>query len=243
MWGMTELTGKTAMVTGASRGIGRAIAGALASAGAKLVLVARSEDALKETASLCERNGAPSVDVEAVDLVDGAAVDALCSRVLDEHGSIDVLVNNAGRAVRGHALEGDPDDWNEALLLNVGAPMRLIRRLAPRMVENERGIVINIGSVAAIEGMTNAGAYAATKHALRGWSLSCYEKLRDAGIKVMIIHPAFVDTDMTASVRGADRSRMLSVDDIARTAMLAVTTSAACCPQEVTLRLTKRPLN
>lgn len=230
------------MVTGASRGIGRAIAASLAAAGAKLILVARSAGDLKETAELCEREGAPETDVRAVDLTDVQAVESLCSQALERHGAVDVLVNNAGRGIEGHALEGEPDDWDAGLLLNVGVPMRLTRRLAPAMVENEFGIIINIGSVAAIEGMINNGAYAATKHALRGWSLSCYQKLRDAGIKVMLINPAFVDTAMTASVKGADRSRMLSVDDIAKAAMLAVTTRAACCPEEITLRLTRRPL-
>lgn len=239
---MDELNGKTAMVTGASRGIGQAIAGSLAAAGAKLVLVARSKDDLTQTAELCERNGAPATDVRAVDLTDVAAVETMCTEVLDAHGSVDVLVNNAGRGVSGHALEGDPHDWNAGLLLNVGIPMLLTRRLAPKMAENEFGIIINIGSVAAVEGMTGGGAYAATKHALRGWSLSCYQKLRDFGIKVVLINPAFVDTAMTAGVKGADRSKMLSVDDIAKAAMLAVSTSAACCPEEITLRLTKRPL-
>lgn len=81
-----------------------------------------------------------------------------------------------------------------------------------------------------------------TKHALRGWSLSCYQTLRGHGIKVVLINPAFVDTEMTAGVQGADRSKMLTVDDIADTAMLAIRTSPACCPEEITLRLTKRPL-
>ena len=239
---MAELTGRTALVTGASRGIGKAIAVSLARAGAKLVLVARSRDDLKRAAEECKKSGAPATDLQVVDLADVAAVDALCQYVLDEHGGIDVLVNNAGRLVRGNALGGEPDDWNEGLLLNVGVPMRLTRRLAPKMVEREYGVIINIGSVAAVEGMTDSGAYAATKHALRGWSLSCYLKLRDAGVKVMLINPGFVDTAMTARLVEADRSKMLSVDDIAQAAMLAVTTSAACCPEEITLRLTRRPM-
>jgi 3-oxoacyl-[acyl-carrier protein] reductase len=239
---MAELTGWTALVTGASRGIGRAIARALAREGATLVLTARSADDLEETAALCARDGAAATHVRPLDLTDGAGIDALCEELLAEHGSVDVLVNDAGARVRGHALEGDPEGWERGLALNVAAPMRLTRRLAPAMVENERGVILNLGSVAAIEGMTNAGAYAATKHALRGWSLSCYQKLRDAGIKVVLINPAFVDTAMTADVEGADRSKMLSVEDIAEAAMLAIRTSPACCPEEITLRLTKRPL-
>lgn len=239
---MSALEDQIALVTGASRGIGRAIAVALASEGATVVLTSRSEDDLRETASLCERAGAAATHVRPLDLGDGEAIEGLCKELLATHGHVDVLVNNAGAAISGHALDGDPDAWEYGLRLNVAAPMRLTRRLAPAMRQNERGTIINIGSVAAIEGMTDSGAYAATKHALRGWSLSCYQKLRDAGIKVMLINPAFVDTKMTEGVEGADRSRMLSPEDIAEAAMLAVRTSPACCPQEVTLRLTKPPL-
>jgi 3-oxoacyl-[acyl-carrier protein] reductase len=239
---MPKLDNQSALVTGASRGIGRAIAVALATEGARIVLTARSEDDLKETAALCEKAGAAGTDVRPLDLSDGAAIDALCEALLREHGRVDVLVNNAGTLVRGHALSGEPETWEMALKLNVAAPMRLTRRLAPAMEKNERGTIINLGSVAAIEGMTDSGAYAATKHALRGWSLSCYQKLRRSGIKVVLINPAFVNTAMTAHVEDADRSRMLSPEDIAEAAMLAVRTSPACCPEEITLRLTKPPL-
>jgi len=239
---MKRLEDKTALVTGASRGIGRAIAIALAGEGATVVLAARSRDALDQTADACSKAGAPATHVHAIDLSDGPAIDALCESALGAHGGIDVLVNSAGWAIPGHALEGDPDDWEAALRLNVAAPMRLTRRLAPTMEAREYGVIINLGSVAAIEGMTDGGAYAATKHALRGWSLSCYQKLRPVGIKVVLINPAFVDTDMTKGVLGAKRERMLSVDDVAQAAMLAVRTSPACCPEEITLRLTKPPL-
>ncbi len=239
---MARLNEQTALITGASRGIGRAIAKALAAEGAAVVLAARSRDALEETAAACRQAGARLAQVEVVDLGDGQAIDALASRLVEAHGVIDVLVNNAGMSLSGHALEGDPDEWDERLLVNLAAPMRLTRRLAPAMRAAQRGTIINIGSVAAIEGMTENGAYAASKHGLRGWSLSCYRKLRHEGIKVVLINPAFVDTDMTAGVEGADRSKMLQPEDIAEAAMLAIRTSAACVPEEITLRLAKPPL-
>ena len=240
---MGMLNGKVALVTGASRGIGRAIAVALASEGATLEITARNESSLEETAKLCEQAGAASVTSRAIDLSSSEGTETLCSTLIEGHGRVDVLVNNAGVYVSGHALDGDPDDWERGLAVNVAAPMRLTRRLSPGMVDAGGGAIINIGSVAAIEGMTDAGAYAATKHALRGWSLSCYQKLRLAGIKVVLINPAFVDTEMTAGVSGADRSRMISPGDIADAAMLAVRTSPACCPEEITLRLTRSPFD
>lgn len=240
---MTSLDGSRALVTGGGRGIGRAIALALAREGATLDLVARSRDQLERTADDCAEAGSPDVGIHALDATDGPAVDHLAGALLESRGRIDVLVNNAGMGVEGHALAGDPDAWETLMKLNVLAPMRLTRRLAPEMVRHERGTIINIGSIAAIEGMTESGAYAASKHALRGWSLSCYQKLRHHGIKVVLINPAFVDTPMTAGVTGAKRDRMLRPEDVAQAAMLAVRTSASCCPEEITLRLTKSPLS
>ncbi len=235
------LQNQTALVTGASRGIGRAIARALAGEGARLVLVSRSAGDLEKTASLCRTDGAEAVSVRSLDLADSGAVEELCEEILSD-GGVDVLVNNAGMFVEGTALDGDPGTWESGLRLNVLAPMHLTRRLAPGMTGRERGTIINLGSVAAIEGMQGAGAYATTKHALRGWSLSCYQALRGYGVKVVLINPGFVDTDMTAGVQGADRSRMLAPEDVAEAAMLAIRTRPACCPEEITLRLTKPPV-
>lgn len=228
-------------MTGAGRGIGRAISLALASEGAELALAARTTEQLEAAAKEAREAGAPAVSVHSIDLADKAAVEALCTD-LGGRGGIDVLVNNAGIGVQGEALAGDPDGWERLLQVNVLAPMRLTRRLAPAMAERERGTIVNIGSIAAIEGMNRSGAYAASKHALRGWSLSCYQQLRGYGIKVTLINPAFVDTSMTAGVQEAKRERMLQPRDVADAAMLAIRTSPSCCPEEITLRLTKRPL-
>jgi len=221
-----------ALVTGAGRGIGRAVAIALARQGAAVELVARTVPELEETARLC--GGVAST--HSVDLTDGAAIDALAALI----GDVDVLVNNAGAFSTGNPVDGDPDEWTRLFALNVLAPMRLTRRFAPGMVARERGTIVNIGSVAAIEPMKALGAYAASKHALRGWSLSSYERLREHGIKVVLINPAYVDTPMTDAVPGVNRDRLIKPDDVAAAVTLALTTSAACCPSEITLRLTKR---
>jgi 3-oxoacyl-[acyl-carrier protein] reductase len=221
-----------ALITGAGRGIGRAVAIALSKQGARVELVARTSSELEDTARLC--TGVATSHV--VDLTDGAAIDALAAVI----GDVDVLINNAGTFSTGNAVDGDPDEWARLFALNVLAPMRLTRRFAPGMAARERGTIVNIGSVAAIEPMKGLGAYAASKHALRGWSLSSYERLREAGIKVVLINPAYVDTPMTDAVPGVRRDRLISPEDVAATVMLAITTSAACCPSEITLRLTRR---
>ncbi len=236
---MTKIEGQAALVTGASRGIGRAIAGALAERGCSLVLTARSAERLEEVEDECRRLGATATASYPADLSEPHEVDRLAQDVKDAGWIIDVLVNNAGRGTTGNAAEGDPGDWDRMLALNLHAPMRLTRQFAPAMVERERGTIINIGSVAAIEGMTTSGAYAASKHGLRGWSLSCYRNLRGYGIKVSLINPGFVATDLTHRAKGARQDRMIRAEDVASAAMLAVTTSPMCCPEEITLRLTR----
>jgi 3-oxoacyl-[acyl-carrier protein] reductase len=229
-----------ALITGAGRGIGRAVAIALAREKLGVVLVARTASELEQVAVACRQAGAPSADVRAVDLADGKALDALAAWAIETHGAIDVLVNNAGIFAAGSALDGDPDAWANLLAVNTLAPMRLMRRLAPAMVERERGTIVNIGSIAAIEGMKGPGAYAASKHGLRGFTLSSYERLREHGIKVVLVNPAYVNTPMVAGAPGVRLDRLLSPEDVASAVMLAVTTSAACCPSEITLRLTRR---
>ncbi len=234
-----KLDGQRALVTGAGRGIGRSIAVALAKHGAALTLAARSRDELAETAAACLEAGAPRADVAISDLADPRAVDTLAKGVLAA-GGCDVLVNNAGMLALGNAADGDPDAWDRMLMLNLSAPMRLTRALSPGMMQRERGTIINIGSVAAVEPMKGTGAYAASKHGLRGWSLSSYERLRESGVKVVLINPGYVLTPMTEHVPGVRKDRMITADDVATAAMLAIETSPMCCPQEITLRLTKR---
>jgi len=229
-----------ALVTGAGRGIGRAVALALAREKQGVILAARTTSELDHVAAECRANGAAFADVRAVDLAEGAAVDALAAWALDAHGAVDVLVNNAGVFAAGSAVDGDPDAWAHLFAVNTLAPMRLMRRLAPKMVEREHGTIVNIGSIAAIEGMKGPGAYAASKHGLRGFTLSSYERLREHGIKVVLVNPAYVNTPMVAGSTGVRLDRLLSPEDVASAVMLAVTTSPACCPSEITLRLTRR---
>jgi short-subunit dehydrogenase len=237
---MTErLRGQWALVTGAGRGIGRAIALELAGHGCSVALAARSQDQLLQVADECRAHGAPETSVHGVDLTDAGQVEELAQRLLGERGHVDVLVNNAGLGVPGTPTEGEPDEWDRMMALNLSAPMRLTRRLSPAMVEREQGTIINIGSIAAIEGMTGSGAYAAAKHGLRGWSLSCYRNLRGYGIKVMLVNPAFVSTELVSGRQGVRFDRMMEPTDVAQAAMLAVTTSPMCCPEEITLRLTR----
>lgn len=237
---MTEVQGKWCIVTGAGRGIGRAIAESLAAKHAKLVLTARSAGQLEETAASCKSKGAEDVLTITADMADAANVEQFCQEVTQKCETIYVLVNNAGISgpQEQSPLAGDPDEWEKVMAVNVSAPMRITRHIAPIMVERKEGVIINIASVASIYPMANMAVYATSKHALRGWSLSCYEALREHHIKVVTIMPGFVATDMTkgAQDKGAEASRMIQPDDIARSAMLAIECSPSCVPSEMVIR-------
>mmetsp|Transcript_91191 Transcript_91191/g.266948 ORF Transcript_91191/g.266948 Transcript_91191/m.266948 type:complete len:242 (-) Transcript_91191:44-769(-) len=233
------LAGQRALVTGAGRGIGRAVALCYARENARLMLAARSVEQLNEVAVECRAAGAPEVCIADCDLSTRAGVDALVQQTLQD-GPIHILVNNAGAAVEGNATVGDPNEWDRMMFLNLNGPMRLTRSLVPSMVTTGYGVVINIGSIAGVEGMSGtSAAYAAAKHGLRGWSTSIYHSLRNSNVKVCLVSPAFVNTPLVAHHENVIPERMIQPNDLAEVCLLPFRMSAACVPVEVTLRLTR----
>ena len=234
------LKDKWCIVTGGGRGIGRAVAEAFANEGANLIITARSTDQLEDAAKALEAKGAPEVVALPADLSSGEGVDKLAAEALEKAGGkIHILVNNAGMMPGDQSpIKGDPDSWDKAVQLNVLAPMRLTRRLAPPMAESKSGIIINICSVASLNPSATNAVYSTTKYALRGWTLSCYEALRTEGVKVVAIYPGMVETGMTGSMaeNGADPEKMIRPEDIAEAAMLAVRTSNTAVPEEIVVR-------
>lgn len=238
---MQVLKDQWCLITGAGRGIGAAIAEAMAEAGGNLILVARSEDQLKEVVESCRSKGAPKVEVIPTDLMAGADVDKMAEQALQiAGGRVHVLVNNAGMMgpEEQSPLKGNPDDWEAVIRLNVLAPMRLTRRIAPPMAQAHSGTIINMCSVAGLTPMASTAVYATSKHALRGWSRSSYEELRKEGIKVSTIYPGMVESSMTEKMKekGAKVERMMKPQDIAKAAMLVVFTSGSAVPEEVVMR-------
>eukprot|EP00041_Stephanoeca_diplocostata_P030205 m.906979 g.906979 ORF g.906979 m.906979 type:complete len:242 (+) comp23710_c0_seq2:519-1244(+) len=236
---MALLAGKVCVVTGAGKGIGRAISLAYAREGAKLILAARTAADLESVKSLC-----PNPDIVstiAVDLSGPDGVDKLASEVLTQ-GGCDILVNNAGASVDGNALQGDVDKWDPLMYLNLNGPMRLTRALSQSIVDRGGGTIINMGSIAGIENMPgHLAVYAASKHGLRGWSTSIYNGLRHKNTKVMLINPAFVNTPLLSTSPIADKvifENMIQPEDVAEVCLLPFRVGAACVPVEVTLRLT-----
>jgi 3-oxoacyl-[acyl-carrier protein] reductase len=236
------LFGKTAVITGAGKGIGRAIALSYMKEGASVILAARTKADLESLASECAQLGPQErVKIFPVDLAEAKGVEDLATFVLD-NGGCDVLVNNAGRGSPGNASAGDPDDWDKMIYLNLNGVMRLTRRLSKTMEDRKWGTVINMGSIAAIEGMSGtSAAYAAAKHGLRGWNHSIYQTLRHSNVKVVLINPAFVNTPLVDGFGMNDKlikDRMIQPEDVAETCLLPFRMSAGCVPSEITLRLT-----
>lgn len=189
-----SLRGRAAVVTGASRGIGAAIAVALDRAGARVALVARDGARLQEVAA--QLTNAPVI-IEA-DLEDAAAPARVASEALAGLGTVDVLVNNAATAARLDTVDTDAGLIDRMLAVNVRAPLLLIGALVPTMVAKGSGSIVNLSSVSALVGTPRRAAYAASKGALDAATRSLAIELGPKGIRVNAVAPGVVDTDLWA---------------------------------------------
>ncbi len=229
------LAGQVAVVTGAGRGIGRAIAEAFAAEGASVVLAARTASDLERVAKDVERAGARALVVP-TDVSDDAAVEALIARAVDTLGRVDVLVTAAGVATFGLVAEQTPRDWDAMLTVNLRAVMVCCRAALRPMIAQRRGSIINVASVAASRPIAGAAAYTATKAGVVGFSRVLAEELRTAGVRVGVLVPGAVDTPLWDSIPGGpDRARMLRPDDVARAAVLMATLPPGATLEELTL--------
>lgn len=228
---MNELAGKSALVTGAGRGIGRAIAIALGKAGCAVTLTARTEAELHNV-----QQEILAADGKAVALPADLTKDDDLHSLIQACGAVDFLINNAGWGKRVSVVRSRVDDWDQTFRLNLRAPMILAKELLPAMIENGQGAVINIGSVSGKSGEANGAAYSASKFGLIGFTQSLYEEVREHGIKVAVILPGFVDTPMIPPVKHLDRAKMIQADDIAQAVLYVLNAPATACPVEITIR-------
>ncbi len=190
---------RVALVTGAGRGIGRAIAERLSSAGFAVALTARSADQLAETAAAC---GGPTM-VRAADITEAGAVERLFDEVEETWGQVEVLVANAGAGVSARVSRTTDEDWERMLDLNLTAPFRCVRRAVPPMLERGSGRIVIIASIASKIGEPYIAAYTASKHGVLGLVRSAAAELTGTGVTINAICPGYVDTPMTdATVAG-----------------------------------------
>ena len=236
------LLGQVTLITGASRGIGRAIALRLAEAGATTVLAARSEQALYDIAQIVHTGGGTSLVVP-TDVTEDQQLTALVDRTLVLYRRIDILVNNAGGGTpRTPITKARLTDWEWTLRVNLWAPMVLSKLVLPGMIERRQGAIINICSLAGITGKAGEAAYAAAKFGVRGFTQSVFDEVHEYGIKVSALCPGYVDTAMIPPNRRVDRTKMIRPEDVADAVYSVVTSSARVCPVEIVLQPQHDPL-
>ena len=202
---------KTAIITGATAGIGEATANELAKLGYDLILTGRRQERLEKLKQQLESEYSVDVSIHAFDIRNRNEVEHFCQR--DIAGRIiDVLVNNAGLASGlAPVHEGDVEDWEKMIDTNIKGLLYITREIAPRMVENKSGHIINIGSIAGIEVYPNGNVYCATKHAVKAISEGLRKELFDKGIKVTNIAPGLVETEFSIVRFNGDKDRASGV--------------------------------
>jgi 2-deoxy-D-gluconate 3-dehydrogenase len=193
-----RLDGRTALVTGAGSGIGRAIALALGAAGADLVLLSERENLEETRAALVDAGS--TVRCVVCDLRDVAALPQRIGPLLEE-APVDVLVNNAGIIRRAPAATFGEDDWDDVLQVNLNAAFRLSQLVAAPMIRRGRGKIINMASLLSFQGGLNVASYAASKHAIAGVTKALANEWAGHGLQVNAIAPGYIETEVTAALR------------------------------------------
>lgn len=197
MSNLFDLTGKIAVVTGASRGLGRRFAGSLARAGADVIITARNADSLKESQADIESLGRRclplALDVTSLDSIRRMAADALAA-----WGRVDILVNNAGCNIRKPALEMTWDNWNQVLDTNLRGPFFVAQSIAPSMIQRGWGRIVNIGSLTSVFGFAGIAPYCASRGGIRQLTMSLADDWGQYGVTVNCLAPGWFKTDQTA---------------------------------------------
>ncbi|MEN7550791.1 3-ketoacyl-ACP reductase [Rapidithrix thailandica] len=200
---MESIKGKNALVTGAGKGIGRAMVLALAEEGVNLGLLARTENDLKLVASEAEALGVKTSIVTA-DVSDREAVNTAVAKVTEELGAIDILINNAGIGAFGTFLELEPAQWERIIQVNLMGAYYVTRAVLPSMIERQTGDILNVSSTAGQRGAAVTSAYSASKFGLIGMSESLMQEVRKHNIRVTTLTPSTIATDLAIDLNLTD---------------------------------------
>ena len=230
-----RLDGQVALVTGAGRGIGRAVAIAFAREGARVVLAARTPRELHSVQREIESAGGTALAVP-TDVRQEPAVAALVSRGLADAGRIDCLVAAAGLAAFAPVADIKTEDWDQLMAVNLRGAFLVSRAVLPAMIAQKRGTIINIGSIVTSRTLPGSAAYTATKYALLGFSRVLAEEMRAHGVRVGVLSAGATDTPLWDAVPAPpDRALMLKAEQIAEAALLMATLPPGAALEEMTL--------
>jgi 3-oxoacyl-[acyl-carrier protein] reductase len=231
-----HLAGKVAIVTGASRGIGRAISVMLAQEGATVVLSARSIQQLQITAEQVAKAGG-TAHIIYVELTEEKSIRNLVQVTGEKLGRLDILVNNAGVTHSAPLEQTSTEDWDRCISINARAPFILCREALPLLKKSPAAYIINIASVVGVKGYPLQSAYTASKHALRGMTMSLAEELRGSNVRVHVLCPGGADTDMVGSVRpDIAKDELIKPQEIAELVLYLVTHKGSAVVDELRIR-------
>ena len=228
-----DLSGKVALVTGASSGIGRALAIAVVKAGAQVALVGRSEERLEAVNQEIGGNGL----VLSADLTEPAQVDRVAADALAHFGRIDILLANAGLYVPGDVVDGDPDAWDEMLKVNVNSVFRLVNRVLPQMTARRSGDVVITSSVSGHQAIQWEPVYSASKHAIQSFTHGLRRQVAPDNVRIgalapgMVLNPLWGFSDSDAIDKKVAAHEGIRSEDVAEAAMFMLTR-----PPHVTVR-------
>ena len=213
---MSSLQNKTALVTGAGKGIGRAIALALAAEGTSIGLLARTEKDLQDVAAEARKKGVRAV-IGTADISDITQVNKAVSQILAELEHIDILINNAGIGSFGKFLDLDPAEWEKIIRVNLLGTYYVTRAVLPGMITRKAGDIINISSTAGQKGSAQTSAYSASKFGIMGMTESLMQEVRKHNIRVSALAPSTVATDLAIGLQLTDGNpdKVMQPEDIA----------------------------
>jgi len=231
-----NLGGSVALVTGSGRGIGKSISIALAEAGARVILCARTFEEIKALETEIVGNGHKATAIKA-DISEEDDVKKLFGSVRSEFGRLDILVNNAGIGIFGEVVDFPIDQLDKILKTNVRGTFLCCQHAVKIMIPQKSGYIFNISSVAGVKGYPNHAAYAASKHAVMGITKTLANEVNDHGIRVSAILPGGVDTELIRSARpDIDHSNLIKPEDVSLTVLYLLSLSESSAVDQIQIR-------
>ncbi len=236
---MQSLKNHTALLVGASQGLGRTIAIELASQGATLGLMARHQDRLQETADQCHEAGGTAV-ILPVDVTKAAALESAVEQFIQQQGNLDILILSQGILHRKLLVDDKDDEWRQVVETNLLASMHLTRLCLPHLLKENthqrKRAIIYISSIAGKQASPFVSAYCASKYGLVGFAHAIFEEVREQGVKVSVLCPGYINTPMVNSEANLIPEKMIQPENIAKVTAEIIHSDATICPVEVIIR-------